>query len=307
MLKQEDILQDLKSLIPEDIIKVNEPLKRYTYTETGGNADFYLSPTKNEDVQAIVRYAKEKDIPVTYLGNGSNIIIREGGIRGIVISLLSLNHINVSDDAIIAGSGSAIIDVSRAARDHVLTGLEFACGIPGSVGGAVYMNAGAYGGEIKDCIDYALCVNEEGDLIQFTNKELELDYRNSIVQKQHLVVLEAVFTLEPGKLDEIQAKMDDLTERRESKQPLEYPSCGSVFQRPPGHFAGKLIQDSDLQGYRVGGVEVSKKHAGFMVNVDNGTATDYEDLIHHVQKVVKEKFDVELHREVRIIGEHPKE
>ncbi|AKC76862.1 UDP-N-acetylmuramate dehydrogenase [Staphylococcus sp. EG-SA-6] len=307
MLKQEDILQDLKSLIPEDIIKVNEPLKRYTYTETGGNADFYLSPTKNEDVQAIVRYAKEKDIPVTYLGNGSNIIIREGGIRGIVISLLSLNHINVSDDAIIAGSGSAIIDVSRAARDHVLTGLEFACGIPGSVGGAVYMNAGAYGGEIKDCIDYALCVNEEGDLIQFTNKELELDYRNSIVQKQHLVVLEAAFTLEPGKLDEIQAKMDDLTERRESKQPLEYPSCGSVFQRPPGHFAGKLIQDSDLQGYRVGGVEVSKKHAGFMVNVDNGTATDYEDLIHHVQKVVKEKFDVELHREVRIIGEHPKE
>lgn len=307
MLKQEDILQDLKSLIPEDIIKVNEPLKRYTYTETGGNADFYLSPTKNEDVQAIVRYAKEKDIPVTYLGNGSNIIIREGGIRGIVISLLSLNHINVSDDAIIAGSGSAIIDVSRAARDHVLTGLEFACGIPGSVGGAVYMNAGAYGGEIKDCIDYALCVNEEGDLIQFTNKELELDYRNSIVQKQHLVVLEAAFTLEPGKLDEIQAKMDDLTERRESKQPLEYPSCGSVFQRPPGHFAGKLIQDSDLQGYRVGGIEVSKKHAGFMVNVDNGTATDYEDLIHHVQKVVKEKFDVELHREVRIIGEHPKE
>ena len=305
MLKQEDILQDLKSLIPEDIIKVNEPLKRYTYTETGGNADFYLSPTKNEDVQAIVRYAKEKDIPVTYLGNGSNIIIREGGIRGIVISLLSLNHINVSDDAIIAGSGSAIIDVSRAARDHVLTGLEFACGIPGSVGGAVYMNAGAYGGEIKDCIDYALCVNEEGDLIQFTNKELELDYRNSIVQKQHLVVLEAAFTLEPGKLDEIQAKMDDLTERRESKQPLEYPSCGSVFQRPPGHFAGKLIQDSDLQGYRVGGVEVSKKHAGFMVNVDNGTATDYEDLIHHVQKVVKEKFDVELHREVRIIGEYP--
>lgn len=307
MLKQEDILQDLKSLIPEDIIKVNEPLKRYTYTETGGNADFYLSPTKNEDVQAIVRYAKEKDIPVTYLGNGSNIIIREGGIRGIVISLLSLKHINVSDDAIIAGSGAAIIDVSRAARDHVLTGLEFACGIPGSVGGAVYMNAGAYGGEIKDCIDYALCVNEEGDLIQFTNKELELDYRNSIVQKQHLVVLEAAFTLEPGKLDEIQAKMDDLTERRESKQPLEYPSCGSVFQRPPGHFAGKLIQDSDLQGYRVGGVEVSKKHAGFMVNVDNGTATDYEDLIHHVQKVVKEKFDVELHREVRIIGEHPKE
>ncbi|MDU0996284.1 MAG: UDP-N-acetylmuramate dehydrogenase, partial [Staphylococcus lugdunensis] len=296
---------DLQKLVPRDIIKINEPLKHYTYTKTGGNADFYLSPTKNEEVQAIVRYARQHDIPVTYLGNGSNIIIREGGIRGIVISLLSLNHIAVSDDAIIAGSGAAIIDVSKAARDHALTGLEFACGIPGSIGGAVYMNAGAYGGEVKDCIDYALCVNEQGDLLKFTNQELELDYRNSIVQQQHLVVLEAAFTLAPGQLDDIQAKMDDLTERRESKQPLEYPSCGSVFQRPPGHFAGKLIQDSNLQGHRIGGVEVSKKHAGFMVNVDNGTATDYENLIHHVQQVVKEKFDVELHREVRIIGDPP--
>ncbi|WP_287173085.1 UDP-N-acetylmuramate dehydrogenase [Staphylococcus sp.] len=304
-LNKSDILNDLKSIIPDNIIKVDEPLKRYTYTETGGEADFYLSPTKNEEVQAIVSYAYNNNIPVTYLGNGSNIIIREGGIRGIVLSLLSLDHIDVSDDAIIAGSGAAIIDVSRVARDHVLTGLEFACGIPGSIGGAVFMNAGAYGGEVKDCIDYALCVNEKGDLIKLTTEELELDYRNSIVQKKHLVVLEAAFTLMPGNLDEIQAKMDDLTERRESKQPLEYPSCGSVFQRPPGHFAGKLIQDSDLQGHRIGGVEVSKKHAGFMVNVDNGTATDYEDLIHHVQRTVKDKFDVELNTEVRIIGEHP--
>lgn len=305
-LNKSDILNDLKSIIPDNIIKVDEPLKRYTYTETGGETDFYLSPTKNEEVQAIVAYAYNNNIPVTYLGNGSNIIIREGGIRGIVLSLLSLDHIDVSDDAIIAGSGAAIIDVSRVARDHVLTGLEFACGIPGSIGGAVFMNAGAYGGEVKDCIDYALCVNEKGDLIKLTNEELELDYRNSIVQKKHLVVLEAAFTLMPGHLDEIQAKMDDLTERRESKQPLEYPSCGSVFQRPPGHFAGKLIQDSDLQGHRIGGVEVSKKHAGFMVNVDKGTATDYEDLIHHVQRTVKDKFDVELNTEVRIIGEHPK-
>ena len=256
-------------------------------------------------MQAIVHYAYTHDIPVTYLGNGSNIIIREGGIRGIVISLLSLDYIDVSDDAIISGSGAAIIDVSRAARDHGLTGLEFACGIPGSIGGAVFMNAGAYGGEVKDCIDYALCVNNKGELITLTNKELELDYRNSIVQKEHLVVLEAAFTLAPGDQQEIQASMDDLTERRESKQPLEYPSCGSVFQRPPGHFAGKLIQDAHLQGHRIGGVEVSTKHAGFMVNVDNGTATDYEDLIHYVQKIVQEKFDVELHPEVRIVGEHP--
>ena len=277
-----DIYQALQQLIPNEKIKVDEPLKRYTYTKTGGNADFYITPTKNVEVQAVVKYAYQNEIPVTYLGNGSNIIIREGGIRGIVISLLSLDHIEVSDDAIIAGSGAAIIDVSRVARDYALTGLEFACGIPGSIGGAVYMNAGAYGGEVKDCIDYALCVNEQGSLVKLTTKELEL-------------------------MTEIQAKMDDLTERRESKQPLEYPSCGSVFQRPPGHFAGKLIQDSNLQGHRIGGVEVSTKHAGFMVNVDNGTATDYENLIHYVQKTVKEKFGIELNREVRIIGEHPKE
>ncbi|EHJ08009.1 UDP-N-acetylmuramate dehydrogenase [Staphylococcus simiae] len=302
----EDIYQDLLQLIPSDKIKIDEPLKRYTYTKTGGKADFYIIPTKNQEVQAIVKYAYEHQIPVTYLGNGSNIIIREGGIRGIVISLLALNYIDVSDDAIIAGSGAAIIDVSRVARDYALTGLEFACGIPGSIGGAVYMNAGAYGGEVKDCIDYALCVNDQGELIKLTTNELELDYRNSIIQQQHLVVLEAAFTLAPGNINDIQETMDDLTERRESKQPLEYPSCGSVFQRPPGHFAGKLIQDAKLQGHRIGGVEVSTKHAGFMVNVDNGTATDYEDLIHYVQKVVKEKFDVELNREVRIIGEHPK-
>lgn len=304
-MHKDSILKELEALVPESIIKVDEPLKRYTYTETGGKADYYLTPTSNEHVQAILRFAYKNDIPVTYLGNGSNIIIREGGIRGIVISLLSLDHIEVSDNVIITGSGAAIIDVSRKARDNSLTGLEFACGIPGSIGGAVFMNAGAYGGEVKDCIDYALCVNEQGDLITLTTNELELDYRNSIVQKQNLVVLEASFSLTPGDKTEIQSKMDDLTERRESKQPLEYPSCGSVFQRPPGHFAGKLIQDSDLQGYRIGGVEVSTKHAGFMVNVDNGTATDYENLIHYVQQTVKANFDIELNPEVKIIGEHP--
>ncbi|QHW37839.1 UDP-N-acetylmuramate dehydrogenase [Staphylococcus ursi] len=302
-MNHSSILQDLEKLIPASIIKVNEPLKRYTYTETGGNADFYISPERYEDVQKVVKYAYEHHIPVTYLGNGSNIIIRDGGIRGIVLSLLLLNHIVTSDATIIAGSGAAIIDVSRKARDVSLTGLEFACGIPGSIGGAVYMNAGAYGGEVKDVIDYALVIDERGELLKLTHNELELDYRNSIIQQQHYVVLEAAFTLTPGKQEDIQEKMDDLTERRESKQPLEFPSCGSVFRRPPGHFAGQLIQNADLQGHRIGGVEVSRKHAGFMVNVDHGTATDYENLIHHVQNVVKEKFGIELEREVRIIGE----
>ena len=266
------------------------------FHKTGGNADFYLSPTSYTEVQKIIEFAYNNQIPLTFLGNGSNIIIRDGGIRGIVISLLQFDQITVKNQSITCGSGAAIIDVSRRARDHHLTGLEFACGIPGSVGGAVYMNAGAYGGEVKDCIDHIKAVDDTGQLHIIKGEDLELDYRTSIVQRKHLVVLEATFKLQDGDITSIQATMDDLTQRREDKQPLEYPSCGSVFQRPPNHFAGKLIQDAELQGHRIGGVEVSTKHAGFIVNVDNGTATDYENIIKHVQKVVKEKFDVELKR-----------
>src|SRR5699024_2141916 len=183
-------------------------------------------------------------------------------------------------------------------------GLEFACGIPGSVGGAVYMNAGAYGGEVKDCLSHVTAINEFGDIITLSLEELQLGYRTSRVQTEHLVVISAEFSLKKDKpYDDIKAIMDDLTERRESKQPLEYPSCGSVFQRPPGNFAGKLIQYSGLQGHRIGGVEVSKKHAGFMVNVDTGTAGDYEDLIRHVQEAILDEFGVQLNREVRIIGD----
>ena len=290
----------------EITLLVDEPLKNVTFTKTGGPADVLALPKTKKEVEEIVAYCREQGLSWLVLGNASNLIVRDGGIRDVVIMLTEMKEIKVAGTTMIVDAGAKLIDTTYEALAADLTGFEFACGIPGSVGGAVYMNAGAYGGEIKDCIDYALCVNEHGDLIQLTKEQLHLDYRNSVVQKQHLVVLEAAFTLEPGNLNEIQAKMDDLTERRESKQPLEYPSCGSVFQRPPGHFAGKLIQDSNLQGHRIGGVEVSTKHAGFMVNVDNGTATDYENLIHYVQKVVKEKFDVELHREVRIIGEYPK-
>lgn len=303
-MKFENLTDILSELAPNTIIKINESLKNYTYTKTGGEADYYLIPKHYEDVQAIVKYGHDHHIPITYLGNGSNIIIRDGGIRGIVISLLHLSQIIVNHHQIIAQSGAAIIETSNIAREHHLTGLEFACGIPGSVGGAVYMNAGAYGGEVKDCIDHVIAVNEQGELLTLSNEALELSYRTSKIQKEHLVVLEATFNLSPGKLDVIQARMDDLTARREDKQPLEYPSCGSVFRRPPGKFAGQLIQQAGLQGYRVGGVEVSMKHAGFIVNVDNGTATDYEEIIAYVKKKVLEHSGVELQPEVRIIGEH---
>lgn len=297
--------QELENLLTSSIVKTDEPLYKYTYTETGGPADIYVEAGTIEDTAEVIRFGKTHNISVTYLGNGSNIIIRDGGIRGIVVSLLNLNNISVNGNTLVAESGAAIIDASQTALKHHLSGLEFACGIPGSVGGAVYMNAGAYGGEVKDCLKHVTAINEYGDFVNLTLEELELGYRTSRVQTEHLVVVSAEFELSADKNHEdIKAVMDDLTEKRESKQPLEYPSCGSVFQRPPGNFAGKLIQDAGLQGHRIGGVEVSKKHAGFMVNVDGGTAGDYEALIHFVQDTVQEKYGVVLHREVRIVGDH---
>lgn len=303
MLETQKIEEDLKAILPDLDIKTNEPLMKYTYTKTGGNADFYITVRSTEETSSLIRYCTTRGIPVTYLGNGSNIIIRDGGIRGVVINLLEIKHTRVEGDRLIVGSGYPIIEASRDALAHELTGLEFACGIPGSIGGAIYMNAGAYGGEVKDCILEVTAITPEGEVITFSKDTLELDYRTSVFQENNCIILEAVFQLQKGNPDEIKALMDDLTDKRESKQPLEYPSCGSVFQRPPGNFAGKLIQDAGLQGFRVGGVEVSKKHAGFMVNVDAGTAGDYEMLIEHVQDVVAREFGVELNREVRIIGE----
>ncbi len=202
-----------------------------------------------------------------------------------------------------AESGARIIDASRFALSERLTGLEFACGIPGTVGGALYMNAGAYGGEVKDCLESALVVDATGEVHRIAAEGFDLDYRTSNIAGKGYIVLEATFALNNGEYEEIKAVMDDLTYKRESKQPLEYPSCGSVFKRPPGYFAGKLIQDSDLQGKRIGGAEVSKKHAGFIVNKNQATATDYISVIEMVQRTVKAKFNVELEREVRILGE----
>ena len=197
----------------------------------------------------------------------------------------------------------SIIDTSKAAYEAGLTGLEFSYGIPGSVGGAVYMNAGAYGGEVREVIETVTVLTREGNLKTYSNEEMNFDYRYSKIQESQDIILETTFLLESGKKDEIWEEMDELMALRQSKQPLEYPSCGSVFKRPPGYFAGKLIQDAGLQGKQIGGVQVSTKHAGFMVNVDEGTATDYIELIQYVQAAIKEKFNVILETEVRVIGE----
>lgn len=299
------IYSDLSKIIQDsERVKLDEPLGAYTYTRTGGKADVLVFPNTYDEVLQTYQYALKEKVPVTVLGNGSNVIVRDGGIRGILINLTELKQIRLSGTKIIAQSGAAIIDVSRFALKNHLTGLEFACGIPGSVGGALYMNAGAYGGETSDVLDSARVIDKEGKLLHLHRDDLKLEYRSSAIAQHGYVALEGTFALVPGDAEKIKAKMDELTYLRELKQPLEYPSCGSVFKRPPNHFAGKLIQDSGLQGAKIGGVQVSTKHAGFMVNVDQGTATDYIKLIHHVQTTVKEKFDVDLETEVKIIGEN---
>ncbi|WP_145317502.1 UDP-N-acetylmuramate dehydrogenase [Paenibacillus xylanexedens] len=289
--------------IPLEKVKFNEPLKEHTYIKIGGNADILVHPTTIDEIKKIVEIANIHQLPLTVIGKGSNVIIKDGGIRGVTVSLSHFDQVNVTEDNIIAQSGADIIDVSRLALDHSLTGLEFACGIPGSTGGALYMNAGAYGGQVADVVKRATVINKDGAVVEIARDEMKFGYRNSLFKMDHYIILEAEFELQKGNKDEIASKMKELTFLRESKQPLEYPSCGSVFKRPEGHFAGKLIQDCNLQGTRIGGAEISMKHAGFIVNVDHATAQDYMDLIQFIQQKVYDTFQVELETEVIFLGE----
>ncbi|HLQ72145.1 MAG TPA: UDP-N-acetylmuramate dehydrogenase [Bacillota bacterium] len=303
LLNNQDMYDRLIALTSVENVVRQKPLKSHTYTRLGGNADFFVTPQTYKEVQEIVKLANKAEIPFTLLGNGSNLIIKDGGIRGIVLNLKQLDSIKVHETKIVAQSGALIIQTSRTALESNLTGLEFACGIPGSVGGALFMNAGAYGGEVKDVLESAIVVDRNGELLELGAEDLDLEYRSSNIPANGYIVLEATFALKKGNYQEIKAVMDDLTYKRESKQPLEYPSCGSVFKRPPGYFAGKLIQDSQLQGKQIGGAQVSLKHAGFIVNIAGASATEYINLIHFVQDTVMEKFGVRLEREVKIIGE----
>jgi UDP-N-acetylmuramate dehydrogenase len=294
---------ELINQFPNLIVKENEPLSNYSHTKTGGPADLLFFPASVEETTAVINWTRQEGYPLTILGNASNLIVRDGGIRGVTIILTELNNITVEKNRMIVESGAPIIEVSEIAYEHELTGLEFACGIPGSTGGAVYMNAGAYEGEVKDVIEKVTILTLDGDIIEVTNEQMQFSYRQSKLQRTNDIVLDVTFKLKSGNPEKIRERMDELTFLRTSKQPLEYPSCGSVFKRPIGHFTGKLIQDAGLQGLTWGGAQVSKKHAGFIVNIDGATATDYIELIEHIQEVILEKFDVELEREVRIIGE----
>lgn len=293
---------DLRQQFPDIEIKQDEPLKKYTFTKTGGNADWLALPTTVDQVKELAAYCYRQGLPLTVLGNASNLIVKDGGIAGLVIITTRLKQIAVHGSELTADAGAAYIDVTKAARDAGLTGLEFAAGIPGSVGGAVFMNAGAYGGETKNVVKEATVLLPDGQVEVLDNQALDFGYRHSAVQDDQGIVLSATFALREGDKAAIGAQMAELNARRAAKQPLDLPSCGSVFKRPTGYYAGKLIHDTGLQGYTVGGAQVSTKHAGFIVNVGGGTAADYQAVIKHVQDAVKAKYGVQLEREVRIIG-----
>ena len=284
-------------------IQLDAKMSENIYFKVGGPVDILLTPNNVQQLKETIKICKENKIPFYVIGNGSNLLVKDGGIRGVVIKLCELNKIERVDNKIKAECGALLKDVSTEAINGSLSGFQFACGIPGTVGGAVFMNAGAYDGEISYVIERAEVLDDNEEIKILSKEELNLGYRKSIVMKKGYVVLSATFKLIPGDKEKIQARVDELTKRREERQPLEYPSAGSTFKRPEGYFAGKLIEDAGLKGFTIGGACVSNKHSGFVINKGNGTAKDILDLINHVKDEVKKQFGVELYPEVRILGE----
>lgn len=287
-----------------DNVKQQEPMSRHTTFRIGGPADFYLCPHSTNEVQEIVEICKEEKLPYFVLGNGSNLLVSDKGYRGVVIQLWkNFSDITVKDCCIQAKAGALLSKVAAEALEAGLTGMEFASGIPGTIGGAAFMNAGAYGGEMKDIIKSVKVLDTQGEVRVLPKEELKMGYRTSIVKEKGYTVLSVELELTRGNQEEIRNTMEDLKERRTSKQPLEMPSAGSTFKRPEGYFAGKLIMDSGLRGFSVGGAQVSEKHCGFVVNKGGATAMDVLNLIREVQRRVKKQFGVDLETEVRFLGE----
>ena len=299
-----EIRKMICDLLGEDRVFTEEAMSQHTTFKIGGPADYFLMPDKGEDVGRVIKICKEKEIPYFILGNGSNLLVGDGGYRGAVIQIYrNMSSVTVEGNEITAQAGALLSAVAAAAKNASLTGFEFAGGIPGTIGGAVVMNAGAYGGEMKDVLTEVTVMNAEGDIFTLPTEELELGYRTSIIKTAGYIVLEAKIRLKEGDPEVIRETMKDLTIRRTTKQPLEYPSAGSTFKRPEGYFAGKLIMDSGLAGYQVGGAQVSEKHCGFVFNAGAATARDVRTLMDNVRDIVYKKYGVTLEPEVKFLGE----
>jgi len=299
-----DINQKLKAILPEENIVRNEPLAKHTTFKIGGPAEYFVTPENEDQLKLVIKVCKESNIPYYIIGKGSNLLVGDKGYKGVIIQIYkNFDLIKIDKNIVTAGAGVMLSRLATQAAEHNLAGLQGECGIPGTLGGAVTMNAGAYGYEIKDYIISATVLNQEGEIFTLNKEELQLAYRTSIIQKNSYIVIEAVFELPYGNKEDILAEIAEFNRKRVEKQPLEYPSAGSTFKRPVGYFAGKLIMDSGLAGYRVGDIMISMKHCGFVVNVGNGTASEVRQLIEDVQHIVYEKHQVMLEPEVRIIGE----
>ena len=295
-------LEEIRAALPELVVYQQEPMKKHTTFRVGGPADLYVCPKKQE-LPVILGLAKKKGLAVTVIGNGSNLLVGDGGYRGAVIQIYkNMSAVTVEGTEITVQAGALLSSVAAAAKNAALTGFEFAGGIPGTMGGAVVMNAGAYGGEMKDVLKEVTVMTAAGEILVLPAEKLEMGYRTSLVKTKGYLVLSAVIVLEQGNQEAIKARMKELTEQRVSKQPLEFPSAGSTFKRPEGYFAGKLIMDAGLRGYQTGGAQVSEKHCGFVINKDNATAADVCRLLRDVQDKVKEQFGVTLEPEVKFLG-----
>ena len=306
MLEKECIYNDLKKHIKETNILKDEPMSKHTSFKTGGVADIFVKIEKEEELKYILEYAKINSIQLTIVGNGTNLLVRDKGIRGIVIQLkMQETFVEETENEIIitVGAGVPISKLSRLAKEYKAQGLEFAVGIPGTVGGAIKMNAGAYGSEIKDVVTSTKYIDSDGNIKVLNNAELEFSYRNSIFSKINGIILETVIKLQKGNLEEIEAKMQENMTSRKEKQPLDKPNAGSTFKRGEGYITAKLIDECGLKGYKLGDAEVSTKHAGFVVNNGNANTQDILDLIEHIKKEVYKKFKVEIEPEIQIVGE----
>ena len=294
----------LLTVLNKEKVYLDEPMKKHITFRVGGPADYFVTPSTVEEVKEIVALCKKEGMPYYILGNGSNLLVGDKGYRGVMIQIYKeMSGIEVDGEIIRVQAGALLSRIGVTALEAELQGFEFAAGIPGTMGGAVVMNAGAYGGEMKDILVDATVLTPEGEVLVLKNEELELGYRTSVIAKKNYIVLEATVKLAKGSKEEIRGRMDELKVQRTTKQPLEYPSAGSTFKRPTGYFAGKLIQDAGLRGFQVGGAQVSEKHCGFVINKDNATAADVAELMKQVADKVHAEFGVTLEPEVKRIGE----
>ncbi len=302
-MQEIDIYGKLIAIYPQSAISKNVSMEEYTSMRVGGKADFMVQPESIEDIQKGVSYLTSLNIPFLVMGNGSNLIFSDSGYRGVIIKIGSgFSKVEVNDTIITAEAGASLAYVANVALDNSLSGMEFASGIPGTIGGAACMNAGAYDGEMKQVIVETLCIDNHGNYITLRDEEHNFSYRHSRIQDEKLICLKVKLQLKKGEKNEIQAKMNELNARRREKQPLTFPSAGSIFKRPPDAFAGKLIDDCGLRGYKIGGAQISDKHCGFIINTGNATTADVVSLIKHVQNTVYKKFGKQLELEVKIIG-----